>query len=194
MKEEYISFTKNVQISADKGKNSIKLWFIDSYKFLNISLDKLTSFLNKAKLRILQREFCNLSTENFNLLMRKGIFLYEYIDCIEKLKDMCLPPRELFYSSLTGDIVSENDYAHVVNVWQRFSIRTLGEYSDLYLKTDVLLLVNIFENFCDSCELWTRSRVLLHSIRFYVGCNVKTYANQFPTTYRHRYVHWMCYM
>jgi len=62
---------------------------------------------------------------------------------------MCLPSRELFYSSLTGD--TKSDYAHVVNVWQRFSIRTLGEYSDLYLKTDVLLLVDIFENFRDSC-------------------------------------------
>jgi len=38
------------------------------------------------------------------------------------------------FSSLTGDTVSEVNYMHVVNVWQRFSIRTLGEYSDLYQK------------------------------------------------------------
>jgi len=97
------------------------------------------------------REFSKLSAENFDLLTHKGIFPYEYIDCIEKLEDMCLPPRKSFYSSLTIDTVYEDNYAHAVNVWQRFSIRTLGEYSDLYLKTDVLLLADIFENFRDSC-------------------------------------------
>ncbi|XP_024868174.1 uncharacterized protein LOC112452288, partial [Temnothorax curvispinosus] len=54
-------------------------------------------------------------------------------------------------NSLTGETVSESDYAHAVNVWQRFSVRTLGEYSDLYLKTDVLLLADVCENFGDSC-------------------------------------------
>ncbi|KYN23131.1 hypothetical protein ALC57_04455, partial [Trachymyrmex cornetzi] len=115
------------------------------------SLDKLSSFLSKDKLRVLRREFSNLSEENFNLLTRKGVFPYEYIDCSEKLNELCLPPRESFYSSLTDSTVSESDYAHAANVWQRFSIQTLGEYSDLYLKTDVLLLADVFENFRDSC-------------------------------------------
>ncbi|XP_011348064.2 uncharacterized protein LOC105285518 [Ooceraea biroi] len=83
--------------------------------------------------------------------MRKGVFPYEYVDCAEKLEDTRLPPCESFYSSLTSNTVFENDYAHAINVWQRFAILTLGEYSDLYLKTDVLLLVDVFENFCDSC-------------------------------------------
>jgi len=66
---------------------------------------------------------------------RKGIFPYEYIDCADKLQDT----RESFYSSLTGDTVSESDYAHAVNVWQQFSVQILDEYSDLYLKTDVAI-------------------------------------------------------
>ncbi|KYQ58873.1 hypothetical protein ALC60_02117, partial [Trachymyrmex zeteki] len=152
-KEKYISFTKNVQDTAERSdsRNNIKLRFIDSYKFLSTSLDKLASFLNKNELRILQCEFQNLPEEDFELLIRKGIFPYEYIDCADKLQDTRLPPRESFYSSLTGDTVTESDYAHAVNVWQQFSVQTLGEYSDLYLKTDVLLLADIFENFRDKC-------------------------------------------
>ncbi|KYM99340.1 hypothetical protein ALC62_09925 [Cyphomyrmex costatus] len=96
------------------NKNCIQLRFIDSYKFLASNLDKLSSFLtiSKDKLRVLQREFSHLSEEDFNLLTRKGIFPYEYIDSVEKLDDTCLPPRESFYSSLTDSTVSESDYKH----------------------------------------------------------------------------------
>ncbi|KYN39288.1 hypothetical protein ALC56_06329 [Trachymyrmex septentrionalis] len=95
------------------------------------------SFLKKElnnKLRILQHEFSNLSEENFNLSTQKGVLPYEYIDCIRKLEELCLPPRKSFYSSFT-----------------RFSIRTLDEYSDLYLKTNILLLADVFKNFRDNC-------------------------------------------
>ncbi|XP_036144958.1 uncharacterized protein LOC118646366 [Monomorium pharaonis] len=122
-----------------------------SYKFLNTSLEKLASFLGKENLKIVRSEFSHLSDAEFDLLTRKGVFPYEYIDRVEKLEDTCLPPLESFYSSLTSNTVSESDYAHAVNVWHRFSIQTLGEYSDLYLKTDVLLLADIFENFRDKC-------------------------------------------
>ncbi|KYN04792.1 hypothetical protein ALC62_04330 [Cyphomyrmex costatus] len=124
---------------------------VNSYKFLSASLDKMSSYLDKDKLKIVRSEFSALSDEDFDLLTRKGVFPYEYVDSVERLNDTHLPPRESFHSSLTGDTVSESDYAHAENVWQRFSVRTLGEYSDLYLKTDVMLLADVFENFRDSC-------------------------------------------
>ena len=82
------------------------------------------SYLDKDKLKIVRSEFCKLSAED--LLTRKDVFPYEYIDCVEKLQDTRLPPRKLFFSSLTRDTVFESDYAHAVNIWQRFSIRTLS--------------------------------------------------------------------
>jgi len=92
-------------LEIERKKKNIKLRFIDLYKFLVSSLNKLASYLNKDKLQIMQREFRNLSAENFNLLTRKGIFLmYEYINCVEKLEKTELLPHDSFYSSLTGDI------------------------------------------------------------------------------------------
>jgi len=69
-------FTKNVKSTIDDQKICIKLRFIDSYKFLNIKLDKLASFLSKNKLKILQREFPNLSVENFDLLTRLSVQIH----------------------------------------------------------------------------------------------------------------------
>ncbi|KYM94064.1 hypothetical protein ALC62_15325 [Cyphomyrmex costatus] len=154
-----INGQKNKKYFCDRDKDTsdkdsrkcVKLRFIDSYKFLSASLDKLASYLDKDKLKIVRSEFSALSDEDFDLLTRKGVFPYEYVDSVERLNDTRLPPRESFHSSLTGDTVSESDYALAENVWQRFSVRTLGEYSDLYLKTDVLLLADVFENFRDSC-------------------------------------------
>ncbi|XP_070155838.1 uncharacterized protein [Polyergus mexicanus] len=103
-KEKYISFTKHVKDTAEISdwRSDIKLRFIDSYKFLSTSLEKLASFLNNDKLQILKSKFQNLSIEEYNLLTRKGVFPYEYIDCLDRLHDTCLPPRESFYSSLTA--------------------------------------------------------------------------------------------
>jgi len=88
-----------LKVLRTNGKKITKLRFIDSYKFLTSSLDKLASvkFLSKDKLWIMQREFSKLLAENFDLFTRKGIFSYKYIDCVEKLEDTCLPPRESFY-------------------------------------------------------------------------------------------------
>ncbi|KYN14583.1 hypothetical protein ALC57_13217, partial [Trachymyrmex cornetzi] len=91
-KEKYISFTKHVDSTKDKNeknfqKNCVKLRFIDSFKFLSASLDKLLSYFDKDKLKIVRSEFLTLSDEEIELLTRKGVFPYEYIDCTEKLQD-----------------------------------------------------------------------------------------------------------
>ncbi|XP_029673760.1 uncharacterized protein LOC115241928 [Formica exsecta] len=151
-KKTYISFTKNVE-HASNGRwfgRREKLRFVDSFKFVSASLEKLASYLDKSELTITRSEFFDLHDADFELLTRKGVFSYDYVDSVDKLRETCLPPREAFYSSLTGDIVSAGDYAHAIRVWERFRVETLGDYSDLYLKTDVLLLADVFENFRDA--------------------------------------------
>ncbi|XP_018302107.1 uncharacterized protein, partial [Mycetomoellerius zeteki] len=133
------------------GTDNVKLRFVDSFKFLSTSLEKLVSYLDKSKLTITRSEFRNLNTEDFDLLTRKGVFPYEYVNSVDKLDETSLPPRESFYSSLTDEVVSEDDYQHATNDLRRLCIETLGDYSDLYLKTDVLLLADVFENFRDTC-------------------------------------------
>ena len=92
-------------------KNCIKLRFIVSFKFLSTSFDKLVSYLDKEKLH--SQNFVN-SGRSFDFLTRKGIFSYEYVNCVEKLEDTRLLSRESFFSSLTDDTVSES--AHPANI------------------------------------------------------------------------------
>ena len=134
--EKYISFTKK-QID---GYN-INYKFIDSYKFMNSSLDKLASYLQSYE--ILKSQFPGISDELIDLLCRKGVFSYSYVDCVEKLNENKLPPKEEFDNVLIGKPISRVDYLHAEKVWDTFNIKDLGEYSDLYLKTDVMLLAEV---------------------------------------------------
>ncbi|XP_067216947.1 uncharacterized protein [Linepithema humile] len=105
-KERYISFTKNVKDTEDENsKICVKLRFIDSFRFLSTSLEKLASYLTTDELKITRSEFSHLSAKHFNLLTRKGVFPYEYVDSVDKLRDTSLPSRESFYSSLTGETI-----------------------------------------------------------------------------------------
>lgn len=162
--ENYISFIKSMHAGGGGGGNKkkrkeeyvkeIKFKFIDSLRFMSASLDYLASLIPEEKKFILKSE-CERSgyrSDMMSLLCRKNPFPYEYVDKYEKLEETKLPPEECFYSSLTDSHVSEEDYKHAQNVWTSFGLRTLGEYSDLYLKTDVLLLADVFENFRSTCQ------------------------------------------
>ena len=85
------------------------------------------------------------------MLLRKGVYPYEYIDEWDKFIEKVLPSKESFYSNLTLENISEIDYAHANNVFKKFNINNLGEYHDLYVRSDTLSLADIFENFRQSC-------------------------------------------
>ena len=154
-KEDYISFSVDVAVDkyVDKEGNEKKkleeLRFIDSFKFMSSSLDSLTRNLVGGKGGKLFG-FENYSELQYELLTRKGVYPYEYMTSWDKFKES-IPPIEAFYSKLNMSKISGSDYQHAQRVWKEFGIRNLGDYHDLYLRTDVVLLANVFEAFTDTC-------------------------------------------
>ena len=154
-KEKYISFTKEVEVSKftdEEGKEvSIKreLRFIDSAKFMGASLASLVGNLTKDDFVNTGKYF---SGERLELLKRKGVYPYEWMDSLEKMDAKSLPPKSAFYSKLTGKGITDEDYEHAKNVWKTFDMKTFRDYHDLYNKSDVLLLADVFENFRKVCK------------------------------------------
>lgn len=152
--QNYISFTKTVSdTSSSDYLTAIKLRFIDSFRFMTSSLDELSSFLPSEKKKILHSECqkSGMNMQQIKMLERKGIFCYDYVSSWNKLDETCLPSKSEFYSKLTECEISDDNYQFATDIWQIFRIKTLGEYSDLYLKTDILLLADVFENFRENC-------------------------------------------
>ena len=96
-------------------------------------------------------EFCGYTMNKFITLLRKGVYPYEYMDEWNKFDEKELPSKESFYSNITVEDISDTDYAHANNVFKKFDIKNLGEYHDLYVRSDTLLLADVFENFRNAC-------------------------------------------
>ena len=95
--------------------------------------------------------FCNNDLNKFFLLQRKGVYPYEYMDSWERFNETSLPSKEDSYSNLNMEDIDDIDYRHGNNVFKRFKLENLGQYHDLYVQSDTLLLAGVFENFRDMC-------------------------------------------
>ena len=123
------------------------LTFIDSFQFMSSSLEKLVSNLPRESLKHTSKRFKGLKLD---LMVRKGVYPYDYMDSFKKFKEQ-LPSKEDFYSILNDKHISDEDYQHAQNVWNKFNLKNMGEYHDLYLQSDILLLVDVFESFRKTC-------------------------------------------
>ena len=95
--------------------------------------------------------FCTNDINKFVILLRKGVYPYEYMDGWDKFNEKLIPSKESFYSSLTLENITEIDYIHANNIFKTFKLNNLGDYHDLYVKIDTLLLADVFENFRKAC-------------------------------------------
>ena len=134
--ERYISFSLG------------NLRFVESVNFLPSSLDKLVK--GSDEFPIMHRM---VPEENKRrLLLKKGIYAYEYMDSFERFGETEFREKEKFYSSLSGKGITDEDYAHAKQVWATFGCQNLKDYHALYVATDSLLLADVFENFRKVCQ------------------------------------------
>ena len=156
--EKYISFSigtvrKEWDYNSKKmvDKERFNLRFIDSFSFINSSLSELVKNLKASgidKFKYTTEEFGSLT----DMMTRKGVYPYKYMNKWSKFN---VNPKKLkqkhFTNDLTGENISNDDFKFFGRVCQKFNIKNLGEYHDLYLKTDILLLADVFENFRKTC-------------------------------------------
>ena len=123
------------------------LTFIDSFQFMSSSLEKLVSNLPIKSLKYTSQIF---KGKKLDLMARKGVYPYDYMDSFDKFNEK-LPTKEDFFSIMDNEHITDKDYQHAQTVWETFMLKTMGEYHDLYLKSDILLLADVFENFRRTC-------------------------------------------
>ncbi|XP_057290716.1 uncharacterized protein LOC130613378 [Hydractinia symbiolongicarpus] len=165
---------------------TIEIRFIDSCRFMASSLEKLASNLIGAKhgrykmsavrgfmseisehrRQLIDKEQVKANVPSmtkfidkddvFRLMLRKGVYPYEYMDGWRRFDETELPPKEAFYSKLNVKGISDNDYKHAQKVWKCITLRgagvNMGDYPNMYLVADVLLLTDIFQGFRGVCQ------------------------------------------
>ena len=134
---DYVRITKNEKLI-------FKCFNCEQYYKKKINKDLIKRFASMY-------EFCNKDLNKFILLLRKGVYPYKYMDSWERFNETSLPSKEDFYSNLNMENIDDIDYRHGNNVFKRYELENVGQYHDLYVQSDTLLLADAFENFRDMC-------------------------------------------
>ena len=124
------------------------LVFLDSFQFMSSSLEKLVNNLPKEALKYTSKMF---KGDKLDLMAQKGVYPYDYMDSFNRFEETQLPNKEDFYSILNDEHISDEDYEHAKRVWKKLRCKTMGDYHDYCLASDVLLLSDVFENFRKTC-------------------------------------------
>ena len=128
------------------------LTFIDSFQFMSSNLDKLVSNLPKASLKYTAQEF---QDDKLNLMAKKGVYCYDHMDCFDNFNETELPTKDTFYSILNDEHFTDEDYVYAQKAWNTFGLKSMDEYHDLYLKSDIVLLACLHYYKLDPCHYFT---------------------------------------
>ena len=153
-------------------------WYIrlvDTLGFLQASLANCVKTFPRCEFKMLKHEF---GDENFDVLIRKGVFPYDWFTSIKNLDD---DPKNLtkddFYSALNDEHISDEDYAHFLNVCDKFNLKTMRDYHDFYCKLGTIQLADIMEYQRDRL-MQTHGLGILHSVYatgIFVESSIKIY-------------------
>ena len=147
-----------------------QLQFFDSFQFTNMPLEKLVETLSPEDFGYTSKGFPN--SNEFARLKQKGVYMYDYMNNMERFHETSLPSKDQFFNKLSDKHISRKQYQHAQRVWNEFLCKTLEDYRDIYLKSNALLLAGFFEKFRITC---------LHNYRL----DAK---GEFGTYYRHKHV------
>ena len=156
--ETYISLSLDVPMERFKSKSGQhivlyrSLRFLDSFQFMSQSIDTLTKTIDKGDFRLLKAGFPDIGGELFEKITRKGVFPYNFLDSFEKFNEPFPPHGPLWYNSLTKSVdITKEQHTFALGVYNDFKCRNLGDYHDVYLRTDVLILGDFFQKFREAC-------------------------------------------
>ena len=201
--EKYVTFNKNVLVDTivtddEKEVNVYScLRFVDTMNFMRTSLESLVSNLDKPSFEHTGKYFHG---KELDLMLRKGVYPYEYMTGVQRLCERSLPPNEEFASLLGAGVVSDSetiiapshisdeDCRHAQKVFEAFGCENLADYKELYCKSDVLLLADVFESFIDVClEKYKLDPSHYISSCLVLGCHAENDGRQTETPYGQRY-------
>ena len=165
--EKYTTISKYVLVDTiDKNDKEVNIYsrlkFVDTRNFMRDSLEKLVDNLDRSMFKHTSKYF---DSKVLDLMLRKEVYPYEYMTDVSKFSKTELPPKDSFNSNLNAGVISnsskfdniqpneisDEDYQHAQKVFKAFDCKNLGDYTELYCKSDVLILAYLFESFIDVC-------------------------------------------
>ena len=178
-------FAEEVRVIPQNMENYLyitldRLKFIYSLQFTPQSLDSLVKTFEVDEFKYVREAFS--IQHEFHLIKRKGVYPYDYMDSFARFDESRLPSQDAFFSKLSDSPCSDKEYAHATQVWTAFECESMTDYHDIYLKCDILLLVDFFEKFRASSCL---AHYSLGAVHYYTAPGLVEITTRYAQNFSH---------